>query len=681
WWIGLASIQDEKLLAPTIKKVLGIPDSQTTSAEESILQFLQSRQALLVLDNCEHIISSCAHLVQNILVNCPRVKVLATSREALSIPGEIAWLVPSLSLPPLNQMQDLLSWECPRLFWERATSYRSDLQMTETNSQALLRICHALEGIPLAVELAASRVKTLSLEQLASRLDDKLNLLTTGSRTSQPRQQTLRATIDWSYDLLSEPEQIAFRRLSVLAGSWTLDSTSSVTSWNGTTSDHALDMLTRLIDKSLLVVDADDGEVRYRMLEILRQYAFEKLQLADEVETVRRQHLSYYALWAQNMKPGWYNRQQANRIKQFDAEYPNLRLALAQGLDERADENDLLPGVQLATALGPFWSFNGEYNEGQMWLQKAIHRLNTVAAGVNDESKHSKELLSLKAKALYEYGFLVWFQSNYDQARIIFLECSELYEGLQDLSGLAYSNIYLAHSTWGLGERDTAWQMWTESLEQFKRTNDFWGAGLVHSFRGRATRADGQYEQAEWEYKQGIHYYDTVGDDWGKGICLSHLGMLAFQKNDPQTAIGLFEERLRTAQKLGFRQSIAYSNFLIGMAAWKLGKPEQVRRYMREALAYMYDIQNFATMANCLLGFAWADSEEGNLTQAAYLMGVVTRADEIPTLKMEFEDVYFHLPILAHLQSKLQDASYQAAFEKGRNTPLDQAAKKILETY
>src|SRR5215208_3996770 len=221
-----------------------------------------------------------------------------------------------------------MKWECPRLFLERATAYRADLQLNESNSESLLRICRALEGIPLAIELAASRVKTLSLEQLAARLDDKLALLTTGSRTAQPRQQTLRATIDWSHELLSEMEQMTFRRLSILAGNWTLEAAECVTELEGATPAQTLDMITRLLDKSLLVVEPQEGEVRYRMLEIIRQYASERLQQAQEVEQVEDRHLSYYAELAQNVKPGWYGREQSNLIKQFEADYPNLRVAL-----------------------------------------------------------------------------------------------------------------------------------------------------------------------------------------------------------------------------------------------------------------------------------------------------------------------------------------------------------------
>jgi predicted ATPase len=206
------------------------------------------------------------------------VRILATSREALSVPGEIAWLVPSLSLPPSDQTADLLKWECPRLFMDRATSYRPDLQLTDSNAESLLRICRTLEGIPLAIEFAAARVKTLSLEQLASRLDDKLGLLTTGHRVAQQRQQTLRAAIDWSYELLSEEEQIALQRLSVFYGTWALEAAEHVCADESIGSNQVLDLITRLFEKSLIVSESYENEIRYRMLEIIRQYAMEKLQ-------------------------------------------------------------------------------------------------------------------------------------------------------------------------------------------------------------------------------------------------------------------------------------------------------------------------------------------------------------------------------------------------------------------
>jgi tetratricopeptide (TPR) repeat protein len=285
----------------------------------------------------------------------------------------------------------------------------------------------------------------------------------------------------------------------------------------------------------------------------------------------------------------------------------------------------------------------------------------------------------MKAKALYEYGFLVWFQSQYDYARLIFQESSEIYRQIDDATGLAFSNMFLAHSTWGLGEHDAARRLWDESRDQLLNAGELWGAGLVHSFRGRAEREAENYEQAEREYDECIKLFGAAGDDWGLGISYSHQGMIAFQKNDPAKAMSLFEQRLIRARKIGFKQSTAYSIFLLGLAAWKLGDPVRVKQNMREALAYFYDLGNQATLAEALLGLAWVAAEEGEFEQAAYLLGTVMKADETDRMRMGFEDIYFHRPIIADLQLKLEQ-SFRAAIERGRNATLDQVAKEILES-
>ena len=678
WWIELASVQDEKLLVQTVKKTLGIADSPNDSAEESMLKFLRTKQNLLVLDNCEHMIAACAGLAENILSHCPNVKILATSREALNIYGETAWLVPSLSLPPLDQTQDIMNWECSYLFFVRASAYRPDLQLTETNALSVGRICHALDGIPLAIELAAARVKTLSLEQLAARLDDKLSLLTTGSRTAQPRQQTLRATIDWSYELLSETEQITLQRLSILAGNWTLEAAESIAGRNEITLAQSLDLITRLLDKSLLVADSHEGEIRYRMLEIIRQYAFEKLQEANEVEKVKRQHLLYYSGLAHLARPHWFTSKHASLMKQFDVDYPNLRVALAWGLESPSQSTNWYHGSQLAADMGPLWNFLGDYAEGQEWLKKAINQVNVTLAESNVASDERIGLLSIKAKLLYEYGFLVWFQGQYSKSRTIFMESSELYKKIEDPTGLAYSEMFLAHSTWGLGQAELARKMWAQSLDQFMKVSDRWGAAMVHSFLGRAERESGNYDHAEREYDQCLELFGAVGDGWGLGISLSHLGMIAFQKNQPEKARKLFEQRLNISREHDFRQSTAYSIFLLGAAYWKLGDPVQVQRHMREALAHYHRLGNYFTLTECIVGLAWAEAELGRSDQAAYLLGVIEKADQTFRISNIFEDVYFRRPIIADLQSRLDSMKYKDAIERGRNMTLDQVAKEIL---
>jgi tetratricopeptide (TPR) repeat protein len=471
---------------------------------------------------------------------------------------------------------------------------------------------------------------------------------------------------------------VGLQRLSILAGTWTLEAAESIASLNELTSESPLDLVTHLLDKSLLVADTHAGETRYRMLEIIRQYAFEKLQLSNQVEAVQDQHTRYYLALAQKARPLWSTPAHAQLMKQFDADYPNLQAALAWGLKDPNRIPHWEHGVKLAIEMGPLWNFLGEYRVGQMWLEKVIDQINTNLAQAETGSEKSRGLLSLKAKALYEYGFLVWFQSYYVRAGAIFKEASEIFLEVDDATGLAYSNMFLAHSIWGSGDRERARSLWVQSLEQFQKVGDLWGMGMVHSFIGRAERESDHLERAKWNYGQCLELFGAVGDGWGLGIALSHLGMIAFQQGDPEQAQKLFEQRLSISRQNGFRQSAAYSLVLLGVVAWKLGDAAQVKNHMLEALPYFTRLGNYVLFGDALVGLAWAEAEMGHPAQAAYLVGAVENADQNHRTGVTFEDIYFHQPILNDLQSRESIRGFQAEIEKGRNSTLDEVTKEIL---
>ena len=678
WWVELAAIQDEALVPQTIRRTLGLSESQVDSAEESIVKFLQSKQTLLVLDNCEHVVHASARLAEKILSQCPSAKILATSREALSIPGEIAWLVPSLSLPPSDQTKNLLKWECPRLFFERATSYRSDFQLTDSNVEPFLRICRALEGIPLAIELAAARVKTLSLEQLASRLDDKLGLLTTGSRVAQPRQQTLRATIDWSYELLSTQEQRVLQRLSVFYGNWTLEAAEYVCTDEQIEPSHILDLITHLLDKSLIISEDQEGTLRYRMLEIIRQYAMEQLRQADEVKQVNDRHTRYYSELAQGVGSAWYSREQSTLLKQFDAHYPNLRMALTWGLENPKRMENWEWGLRLAVAFVPLWNFRAELNEAQYWLKKVIDQINAVLTEADLEPVKRMDLLSIKAKAIYEMGALSYYLTHHAATMDLFEEAAKIYREIGDVAGLAYPNLYIAQTASETGQTDVARRIWTQSLEQFNQIGDRWYAAMVHSFFGSAERRRGNYDEAEREFHQAIDLYDEIGDEWGRTIMFSHLGMVALGKGDPSKARDWFEQRLRIAQRIGFRHSVAYSTFLIGLTHWTAGDYNQMETCFLESMPYFYEIGNYATLSDCLVGLAWMAAEAGQFEQAAYLLGAADTIDQTFGRKVYFEYDFFNQPVSTDLHSRL-DQEYRDAIERGRNAKLDEIVRGLVQ--
>ena len=290
WFIELAPLADPSLAVQIIASALELREQFGRPLVDVITDYLRGKISLLLLDNCEHLVETCAKLAHDLLHACPRLKIMASSREALGVAGETAYRVPSLSLP---DAQNLTQCESVQLFIERATAAQSRFALTESNARAVAQICQRLDGIPLALELAAARVKVLSVEQIAARLDDRFRLLTGGSRTALPRQQTLRALIDWSYSLLSEQERMLFRRLAVFIGGWTLEAAEAVCASDGIESDEVLDLLTRLVDKSLVSMEEQAGEARYRRLETIRQYSREKFLEADDVEAVRDRHLAF----------------------------------------------------------------------------------------------------------------------------------------------------------------------------------------------------------------------------------------------------------------------------------------------------------------------------------------------------------------------------------------------------
>ena len=678
WWVELAPLQEDTSVPQSIRRALGVSESQVDSDEESIVKFLQSRHILLVLDNCEHVIHAVAQVAERILSQCPSVKILATSREALSIHGETAWLVPSLSVPSSAQRENILQWESPRLFLERATAYRPELQLTDANLEPFLGICQALEGIPLAIELAAARVKTLSLEQLASRLDDKLGLLTTGSRVAQPRQQTLRATIDWSYELLSEQEQKVLQRLSVFYGSWTLEEAEYVCSYEHIKSSQILDFITRLLDKSLIFSENRDDVVHYRMLEIIRQYAMEKLQDAGELQRVNDRNTLYYSQLVQSVNDGWYSRRQLDLVRRFLDHYSNIKVALSWGLADPKRTEIWTGALRLAVALVPLWNFRAELAEGQYWLNRAIDQIDATLTEPDLEPSRRNELLSIKAKAIYELGALSYYLTHHATRMDLFDASAEIYREIGDEVGLAYPNLYIAQTASDRGQNELARQTWMQSLEQFNRVGDLWYAAMVHSFLGAMERRSGNYDEAEREFHQAIELYHEVGDEWGRTVMLSHLGMVALKRGDPALARERFEQRLQIGTKIGFKHSQVYSKFLIGLTHWAAGNYAQMEILFRETLPYFHQIGNYGTEADCLVGLAWLAAEAGQLERAAYLLGAADKINETFGRKVYFEYDFFNQPVSSELRARL-GALYASAIERGRNADLNKIVQDLVK--
>ena len=357
WYVDLAPLTDPELVPVTVARALGLPDQPGRSTMDTLLRFVRDRQLLVVLDNCEHLLDASAELVVVLLGGAPGLTVLATSREAIGVAGEVSWRVPSLSLAD----------EAIELFADRARHARPDFTLTDDNAATVGEICARLDGVPLAIELAAARVRALSLAEILDSLHDRFRLLTGGARTAVRRQQTLRASVDWSHALLTEPERVLFRRLAVFLGGFDLVAAQSVAGGGDVERYQVLDQLTLLVDKSLVVADDSGGRTRYRLLETVRQYALEKLGESGEADSVRSRHRDYYtALAALLDAPAGSDYEQ--RIEQADIEIDNLRAAFGWS----RENSDIELALALASSLQPLWQARGRLREGLTWFDTAL---------------------------------------------------------------------------------------------------------------------------------------------------------------------------------------------------------------------------------------------------------------------------------------------------------------------
>ncbi len=391
---------------------------------------MERKNCLLLFDNCEHLIDACARLADALLRGCPNLKILATSREVFGIAGEDIYHVPSLAIPSLEtpNVQALTQYEAVRLFIDRAVTIQPDFAVTNQNAPAVAQICYHLDGIPLAIELAAARVNVLSVEQISERLVDCFRLLTGGSRTALPRHQTLRALIDWSYSLLSPAERILLERLSIFAGGWTLEAAESICAGDGIESFEVLDLLQNLLAKSLVFVgEGVDGRVRYRLLETIRQYAREKLVNSGQLTNFRNRHLDWFLDFVEQADPKLFSGEQVAMLNRLDAEHDNFRAALAWSM-----ETEIEKGLRLAAGLDRFWTFRGHWFEQRDWLMKLL-----AQPGANTPTRTRAKALILRGNIEARQGELVDAEKSY-------AESMQIYRQLGDENGIAEALCELA---------------------------------------------------------------------------------------------------------------------------------------------------------------------------------------------------------------------------------------------
>jgi non-specific serine/threonine protein kinase len=552
WWVDLAPLLAPDLVTQTIATVLGTREGPQRSAREALLETLRHRALLLVVDNCEHLITACAELADALLREAPGLRLLVTSREALRVSGEVVFRVPSLSLPEAVASVPVLGdAEATQLFIERASAADAAFAPTPDNADAIARICQRLDGIPLAIELAAARTVVLSPEQIEARLQDRFRLLTGGARSAVARHRTLEATVDWSYELLSEPERELLRRLSVFRGGWTLGAAERVCAGHGVNLNDVLDLLSRLVDKSLVVVNsAGKGERRYRLLETVRQYASVRLVRAGDDDRLCERHFDFFFQEYRGARLILSGHGQLALLRRLRLEQENVRAALDWAL---ASGVFVESGVELAGALFWYWTKRGQFEEGRLWLERALAAEPRVSGSLRARalvglanidyfqgvaaSSHVAEALSLGrrtddqwvvSQALFIQSLVALERGHHEEAVARAIEAREA----ASAGGCAVEHgpplFVLGHVAASNGDHERAQQLYDESIDVLRRAGEHWGMGiiLVAAAATRIVRND--YEPARAQASQALSLFQELEDPrgvaWTLEICA---GLLA----------------------------------------------------------------------------------------------------------------------------------------------------------
>jgi predicted ATPase/DNA-binding XRE family transcriptional regulator len=550
--VELAGVTTHGWEAQAVAATLGLRDQPGGTPSASLVRYLAPRRMVLLLDNCEHLIAGCAALAADLLARCPSLTILATSRAALNIAGEARFLVPALQLPPpgaTGDLEQLAGFAAVRLFLDRAASVAPGFTLTAANAQAVVTICQRLDGLPLAIELAAARARVLAVQQIEVRLADRFTLLGSGSRSAPPRQQALRTLLDWSYDLLSPTEQALCRRLAVFAGGCTLEAAEAVCAAGDVAEGDALDLLAQLVDKSLVTAIEARGEARFQMLETIQLYAREKLDEAGERSELERKHSTFYLDFAELASRHTTGPHQAWWLRRLRADYSNLHVVLERSMRT----GEALVGLRLAVALWPMWSVHGRFSEAAYWLERALAQSEDAppalraqglaAAGRADLRRglldaavaRCTQALELRrelgqpewiADVLLALGSAAGMRGDYDRARGAFTEALELYREIGHRQGLASALANVGYVAAHQGDLDTATAHLDEALARFRDLGNARGAANALENLGMVAVASDDLTAALARYRESLRLFQELDDARGITRCLERIATI-----------------------------------------------------------------------------------------------------------------------------------------------------------
>jgi predicted ATPase/class 3 adenylate cyclase/DNA-binding CsgD family transcriptional regulator len=676
WQVDLGSLTDPALVAQTAASALGVREEGGRPIVDTLSDYLHLKRLLLVLDNCEHLVEACAEFAAAMLKASPSLTILATSREPMGVDGEAVWNVPPLSLPaqsvpsPAAAAKEGVRSQAPsesvQLFVARAGNTAPAFSLTAQNTQAVEEICRRLDGIPLAIELAAARLRALSVQEIAAHLDDRFQLLSGGSRTAPPRHKTLEATLDWSYALLSEVERKALQRLSVFAGGCTLEAAECVCSVEDISREEVLDLLSRLVDKSLLVAETGQGSSRYRLLETIRQWARQKLLETGEADSAYDRHLQFFLGWAEHAERLVRGPEQVVWLQRFGLEHDNIRAALDWS---QLDDHRVQSGLRLAGAAGVYWQLHNHQIEGR-------RRLHTILAHPAAQTGNAP-----RAKALYRLGVLAFYQSDYPTVRSLLNESLAIWRAQQepDRRGIALALEMLAETQSETGDLVGATPIYEEALRLFKEVGYLVGIGDTIKMLGWSAMRLGDYERADQLLSDGLQACRQSGDPLHITYALAGLGELAVRRGQFKRADELLRESLETSRSIGDKWGTAAALGSLGWLALERRDFDQMREFTAESLSIRAESGDRGGMAWCLEKLARAAWEQHQFVRAAALFGAASGVRSPIGSRIDAADQPAYDHALASVKQGLGGEAFAEAWDEGARMPLNVILQYALE--
>jgi len=662
WLVEFASLSDPALVPQEVAVVLGLKEEPGRTIIATLASHLAEKQVLLILDNCEHLVQASASLVASLLLACPNLHVLATSREMLGVAGEQAFYVPSLTLPETQvslSVDVALQSEAIKLFVERSKAVAPKFILTEENVSAVVQVCRQLDGIPLAIELATARLKLMPVQQIADHIDDAFRLLTGGIRTAMPRHQTLQALMDWSYNLLTGSEKTLFRRLAVFAGGWTMEAAERVGVGEDIEASDVFDLLAHLVDKSLMQVEELGNVARYRFLETVRQYAMAKLAESGEADIVRRRHAEYYVSLDEDAfiaKPAWYS--------EMELEYDNLLAALSWSKSVRGEWELRFRLTQLFSMYS-YW--HGSWNESRKWLEDAIGHPEAI-----NFPREQAELYSGLAQVLS-------MQGDYEASEKHHTRVLSYAREVSDRPGIAWELHWLGHNAREHDDATAARARLEESVAIFQELGEEATIAMARNTLAEAAILQGDTGLAKSMLEENLALARKVEVVFTIGWSLNHLGHVAQLEGDFEKAIQLHEESLPLFQQVGSQnEGTIWAHQSLGETLLAQGKVSLAVAHFTEALTICQDLGERAGLAWCLAGLAGVAALNEEPERAAWLWGAAEALRKSIGAREAPASHATHERLKAEVRQQLGEETFNAKWAEGEAASVDEVIDEAM---